>query len=186
MGAHCGVSTYYLAKLVGPQGRVVCFEPDPQNFAILQQNLARHGLENVTAVQAAIAGENGMLAFNSEGTIGSGLSSLLLRESVGNSVMVDAYTLAEVFARWGTPAFCKMDIEGAEIEAVSRSMDAVRGSGIHFALDTHHPQANGEMTSARMEELFRACGYEAASEANPLWTTWARPAATPAAAIPVA
>lgn len=32
--AHCGVSTFYLSKLVGPEGRVVSFEPDPVNHAI--------------------------------------------------------------------------------------------------------------------------------------------------------
>ncbi len=32
IGAHCGVSTYQLSKLVGPEGRVIAFEPDPGNY----------------------------------------------------------------------------------------------------------------------------------------------------------
>jgi FkbM family methyltransferase len=175
MGAHCGVSTHALSRLVGMEGRVVCFEPDPGNFAILQRNIERHGLENVTALRAAISGQSGKLAFNAEGTIGSGLSSLLLRDSVGSTVMVDAMTIEEAFERFGTPAFCKIDIEGAELEAIGAAGGAIRRSGTHFALDTHHPQANGEMTSRKIEAMFREYGYEAASEANPLWTTWARP-----------
>ena len=177
MGAHCGVSTYALSKLVGVEGRVVCFEPDPGNFAILKRNIERHGLGNVTALNAAIAGQSGRMAFNAEGTIGSGLSSLLLRESVGSTVMVDVMTIEEAFKQFGTPAFCKIDIEGAELEAIGAAGAVIRGSGTHFALDTHHPQANGEMTSGKIEAMFRGYGYEAASGANPLWTTWARPRA---------
>jgi FkbM family methyltransferase len=175
MGAHCGVSTYHLSKLVGSSGRVVCFEPDPINFEILNRNIERHGLTNVVAENAAISGEAGRLAFNSEGTIGSALVSLLGRESVGSTVMVDAMTLADTFERWGTPAFCKIDIEGAEIDVISKSAELLCSHKTHFALDTNHPKKDGTMTNAEIEGLFREYGYEAASEANPLLTTWARP-----------
>jgi FkbM family methyltransferase len=175
MGAHCGVSTYHLSKLVGDEGRVVCFEPDPVNFEILMRNIRRHGLTNVVAENAAIAGSAGQLAFNSEGTIGSSLVSLLQRESVGSVVMVDAVTLGDVFERWGLPAFCKVDIEGAEVDVLANSGELLQRHKTNFALDTNHPKANGEMTSKDVESFFRNYGYETASEANPLLTTWARP-----------
>ncbi len=175
IGAHCGVSTYHLAKLVGPEGRVVAFEPDPENFAILQRNLKRHRLENVTAENIAIAGQSGRLAFNAEGTIGSSLSSLLLRESVGSTVQVDAITLADAFSRWGRPAFCKVDIEGAEVETFRAAEALLHQGGTHFAVDTNHPRADGSMTDRAVEEIFLRSGYETASEAKPLLTTWARP-----------
>jgi FkbM family methyltransferase len=176
MGAHCGVSSYHLSKLVGPAGKVVCFEPDPTNFGILKRNIARHGLTNVIAENAAIAGTTGKLAFNSEGTIGSSLTSLLLRDSVGTTVTVDAMTMADAFERWGVPAFCKIDIEGAEIEVVRNSADLLRRHKLNFALDTNHPRADGTMTDGDIESMFRSYGYEAASDANPMLTTWAWPA----------
>jgi FkbM family methyltransferase len=175
IGAHCGVSSYHLSKQVGPTGRVICFEPDPVNFAILQRNVERHGLTNVRALNLAIAGESGKLAFNSEGTIGSSLQSLLLRESVGSTVTVDAITLSEAFERFGTPAFCKIDIEGAETQAIASAGHAIQESGTFFAVDTHHPKKDGTMTSQEIEYLFRSFGYDATSEACPFWTTWARP-----------
>ena len=175
LGAHCGVSTYALAKLVGAEGRVVAFEPDPVNFAILQRNLERHGLRNVIAENVAIAGTAGRLAFSSEGTIGSTLLSTLVgRETVGSMVMVEALTLGDAYARWGVPAFCKIDIEGAEIEVLNASSELLRSHRTNFALDTNHPMANGELTSGRVETILRGNGYEVASEANPLMTTWAR------------
>lgn len=178
MGAHCGVSTYHLSRLVGPEGRVVSFEPDPVNNALLKRNVLRHGLENVTVESAAIGGEAGKLGFNSEGTIGSSLVSLLQRESVGEVVTVDVVTLAEVFARWGVPAFCKIDIEGAEIDVVAKSAELLKTQRTQFAMDTNHPQADGSMTSGEIERMFASYGYEVMSEANPLLTTWARPRET--------
>jgi len=175
MGAHCGVSTYHLSKLVGSEGRVVCFEPDPVNFAILERNIERHALSNVVTVNSAIAGTSGKLAFNSEGTIGSSLVSLMGRESVGSVAMVEALTLGDVFVCYGEPAFCKIDIEGAEVDVIAKSGELLRGCKTQFALDTNHPKADGKCTDKEIEALFQSYGYEVLSEANPLLTTWARP-----------
>lgn len=73
------------------------------------------------------------------------------------------------------PAFCKIDIEGAEVEVVASSAELLKKHKVNFALDTNHPKADGAMTSGEVETMFRSYGYEAASEANPLLTTWARP-----------
>jgi FkbM family methyltransferase len=176
VGAHCGVSTYHLSRLVGPQGKVVAFEPDPLNFELLRRNVERHGLSNVILKNAALAGSSGKLPFNAESTIGSGLASLMLRDSIGETVMVDALTLEDAFAQWGTPNFCKIDIEGAEIEVVASSEEVLRRCKTNFVFDTHHPQANGRMTTGEVERMLRNYGYEVSSEAHPLWTTRARPA----------
>ena len=181
MGAHCGVSTYHLAKLVGPEGKVIAFEPDPGNFSILKRNLERHGLENVLPQNMAIAGKTGKLAFNAEGTLGSSLSSLMQRDSVGSTVTVDAITLQDAFIRWGAPAYCKVDIEGAEIEVLESASSVLSGASIHFAFDTHHPRADGTFTDKPVEKILTSYGYEVHSETQPMTTTWAWPGTRPAA-----
>jgi FkbM family methyltransferase len=175
MGAHCGVSTYRLSKLVGVEGKVISFEPDPLNYSILKRNIERHGLKNVVAVNIAVAGKTGDLPFNCEGTIGSSLASLMLRECVGSTVMVEAITLNDAFERWGAPAFCKIDIEGAEIDALAAAQDALSRHATYLAIDTNHPQADGSMTDRKVEAILQSYGYDAISEAKPLMTTWARP-----------
>ena len=175
IGAHCGVSTYHLAQSVGPQGRVVAFEPDPGNFELLRRNVERHGLRQVVPVQAAIASESGTLRFNAEGTIGSALVSLLHRESVGKTVSVEAFRLTEAFERWGVPAFCKIDIEGAEVDVLRDSAETLRRYPVQVVIDTNHPRPDGTMTDRDVENVLRGCGYEVASEARPLLTTWGRP-----------
>ncbi len=154
IGAHCGVSTYHFAQMVGPEGKVVAFEPDPVNFEILKRNMARYNLTNVELVNAAVAGTAGKMAFSSEGTVGSMLISVLDRAPASNVVMVDAITLADTFERWGVPAFCKVDIEGSEIEVIAKSADLLRNNKTNFALDTCHLKPDGKSTHSDVETLF--------------------------------
>lgn len=175
IGAHCGVSTYWFSKLVGDEGKVVCFEPDPVNYELLVRNIERHALKNVYVEQRAIAGERGELAFSAEGTIGSMLASLLTRESAGKVVTVQAWTLADAFERYGVPAFCKIDIEGAEIEVIRVSEELLRKSRTHLVLDTSHKKPDGSPTGPDVDAMLRHYGYNVTSDANPLLTTWAEP-----------
>ena len=81
IGAYCGLFTYELSKLVGPEGAVIAFEPDPLNVALLRRNIEHHALKNVTVVQATVSDQNGTAQFNSEGCLGSALSLSLDRPS---------------------------------------------------------------------------------------------------------
>ena len=47
VGANVGWYTVIASKLVGKKGRVIAFEPEPVNFAILKKNVLANGCENV-------------------------------------------------------------------------------------------------------------------------------------------
>jgi FkbM family methyltransferase len=57
VGANIGVHTRYLARLCGPDGRVVAFEPSPVNFARLKANVGK--LPNVTIYASAVGDQSG-------------------------------------------------------------------------------------------------------------------------------
>lgn len=59
VGANIGYYTLLFSKLTGNDGRVYALEPEPQNFAILQQNLARNNRVNVTALNQAASDRAG-------------------------------------------------------------------------------------------------------------------------------
>src|SRR5207244_3754027 len=50
IGAHIGYYTLLMARLVGPQGRVFAFEPNPANYDLLRRNIQINSYRNVTAV----------------------------------------------------------------------------------------------------------------------------------------
>lgn len=173
VGAHCGVSTYHLSTLVGSEGKVIALEPDPLNHSLLLRNIARHKLTNVTPVRAALGAANGTAVFQAEGTIGSCLSHYSSRATVGQTETVETLTLSEAFRRWGTPDFCKIDIEGAEIEALDAARDILPNCNTQFALDTNHV-VNGSRTDEAVEKIFKECGLWSESERS-AGTTWAGP-----------
>ena len=47
IGANIGYYTLIFAKLVGENGKVFAFEPDPSNFALLKKNVELNGFRNV-------------------------------------------------------------------------------------------------------------------------------------------
>ncbi len=174
IGAYCGVSTYRFAKTV-PDGKVVAFEPDPINYALLVRNIDRHQLSNVIPVCAAIAGQSELAAFSSEGTMGSLLRRHSSRTTLGSVKTVQTVSFADACEAYGIPDFAKVDIEGSEIEMLIAAQHFLSQHPIHFALDTNH-RVNGELTAGAVENLFRGCGYEVRSSAEfGCMTTWARP-----------
>ena len=61
IGANIGAHTVHLAKLVGPAGRVVAFEPQRVIFQILCANIALNDCFNVQTLNAASGSEPGKL-----------------------------------------------------------------------------------------------------------------------------
>ena len=176
IGAYCGIFTFALSQAVGPQGKVIAFEPDPLNFASLRRNIARHQLSNVTLTQVAVSDNNGVAAFNSDGSLGSALTLSLSRPPTQETIEVRTITFESACAEFGVPSFVKIDAEGAEIEILSGAKTFIQSHPIHFVLDTNHMR-DGLMTRTAVEELLKSCGYKVTSDldSDGFMTTWASP-----------
>lgn len=61
VGANIGAHTVGLARLVGPQGRVLAFEPQRLPFQMLCANVALNSLDNVDCFWAAVSSEVGSI-----------------------------------------------------------------------------------------------------------------------------
>ena len=56
VGANIGYFSVLAASVVGDDGAVFAFEPDPDNFRLLRRNVALNGQQaSIVAVQAALA-----------------------------------------------------------------------------------------------------------------------------------
>jgi FkbM family methyltransferase len=65
IGAHIGYFALLLAKLVGPRGRVIAFEPLPANFRVLSENVRMNGCSNVVLENRAVAATSGSMSLRS-------------------------------------------------------------------------------------------------------------------------
>ena len=114
-----------------PSGRAVAIEPDPQNAAALKARMRRNGRErDVTIHQAAAAAAPGELAFEANGTAGSNLND-------GGTTVVRCARLDGLLAD-DRPTFLKMDVEGAELDALKGAAETIRRHRPVLAICLYH------------------------------------------------
>lgn len=114
IGAHIGYYTLLFASLVGRDGGVIAFEPDPTNFRLLEKNVAENGHTNVTLAQKAIAEKSDRrLLYRSSSN--SGDHRLVPPPGEREVVEVECAALDEFLEGDSRRIdFIKMDIQGAE------------------------------------------------------------------------
>lgn len=100
---------------------IFSFEPDPTNFALLEENIRLNKAACVSPVQAAVAQESGKMTLHLFGKSNRGRHSLLAIHE-GETIEIDTVTLDEFWQERAlgdrAPKFIKMDIEGFELMAL--------------------------------------------------------------------
>jgi len=126
VGASLGFFTLVLARLVGPSGRVVAFEPDRAAVARLERHVRVNAFDNVLIRPVVVWSSAGEVSF------GIGASDHgRIHGRVGDSdERVEAVTLDGSLAELEPPHLVKIDVEGAEEEVL-------RGAG--GLLERHAP-----------------------------------------------
>ena len=169
-GAYVGEFSIVAARRVGPEGRVIAFEPDARNRATLERNLAEARLDNVTICPAGLWRETGQVAFDGRGNFRSRIAAVDSAAAPSTSIPVLGWQ--DAVRQFGAPAFTKMDIEGAEIEVLEGAAESLRAHRGRFAIASYHPR-DGAITARRLEPMLRAAGFEAETGHPSHVTTWA-------------
>ncbi len=115
----------------------IAFEPDPHAAArlrVVAQTLPAEARDRIRIEEKAVGGSSGTVRFDGGGTPGSRLSGT-------GSVMVDCVTLDSAL-REIVPTFIKMDIEGAEEDALRGATDTIRAHRPVLAVCIYHLQAD--------------------------------------------
>jgi FkbM family methyltransferase len=118
IGANLGWYALLLSRLAAPSASIFAFEPDPDNFRLLRDNLAANGARQVTAVNSAVGAEPGTLRLYQSHARNRGRHSLLPLEAMAPSVAVSVDSLSGFWHHQalGTRPirFVKIDVEGYE------------------------------------------------------------------------
>ena len=180
-GAFVGTFGLFCAKLVGSGGKVFCFEPDPANYRELCQNIQLNGVSNVTAIPKGLWSSETVLSFRSDGSVGS---SFVSKEGSGALVEIPVTTIDDLAEREGLDGvdFIKMDIEGAEIEAITGARRCLGALRTHLAIASYHI-VDGKQTYMSVEPQLAAIGIEPRTIHGLDIVTYADPPATVAATI---
>ncbi len=165
IGANLGFYSAMFAAQIGPQGRVVAFEPAPQVFGKLRATIARNRLDQVVALNlgcGSVAGEPVLRQISAS----TGTGSLVGGEGAGEAVRIRP--LDEIpEARERPPQLIKIDVEGFEPEVLD---------GARSILGEHRPilyiELCGEYSAstARSVALLEELGYDTCALAGLDWT----------------
>jgi FkbM family methyltransferase len=122
IGANIGYYTVIGARLVGPTGKVHCFEPHSEIRTQLEENVARNGYQNVVVHAEAMAERTGTVSFFvSADEQNQGTSSIVRGSGEKVARQVPSVCLDEFVTRLNPPRLdlIKMDIEGAELQVIA-------------------------------------------------------------------
>jgi FkbM family methyltransferase len=135
-GANVGIFTFWASRQ-NPRGRILALEPFPENFALLERNVAFNRLAGVTSFQVALGGTAGQGVM--QAGVGRSLDHRLCPESTGGGEAVGVVSLGDLFgmAKSDSIAFLKMDIEGSEHDAFMKSDTALFRRFRRIAVEYH-------------------------------------------------
>jgi FkbM family methyltransferase len=163
VGANVGLFTLVAASIPGT--RVVAIEPDCDSCARLRANIRLNGFSNITIFNGAVGKETGVVAIEARSANNAG--SLFTSNRVGEPSSVRdwvpmltlEHVLASVLAGKGRPVLMKLDIEGAEPDALAGLAwsGAHRPRNIIFEYNTLSARAWGSFDG--MRAFFVEQGY---------------------------
>lgn len=151
IGANAGFYTVAFSRLVGSGGRVYAFEPFAENADNILGHIRLNTLRNAVLVQAALAGTDGLAAFepgvfNASGRIVENHTPYLVP-----SITVDTFIRRSPDSR---PELLKIDVEGAEASLLDGARELLRDSSPTIILALH-----GEDVSAACFRILKDFGY---------------------------
>lgn len=163
VGGHIGYISMWLARLIGPTGRLVVCEPGSNNLPYLRRNLSH--VTQATVADVALADTAGERPFMEEEFTGQN-NSLRLGDgqfektmalnhmSMGTRLrMIRTRTLDALAGDEGMqPALIKIDVEGSELDVLRGSAETLR---------THQPAVVVEVAfdHAEVEAILIDAGY---------------------------
>jgi FkbM family methyltransferase len=155
IGSNIGQYSLQIAKKIGDHGKLICVEPDSDNFAFLSFNVLKNKCTNVSLVNAAVADQEGQTIFYKDTMTGGRMGSLIREYSgthfQGESEEVRTTTLKNLINQYGIPDFIKVDVEGAE--------DLVFAESSSICMNTKYLIEVREETKVSIFQLFHSNGF---------------------------
>ena len=169
-GSNIGMSVLYF-KLTHPPAEIIAFEPDPQAYACLEENVRENQLSGVRTLPNAVTDKAGPLSFFYDHENPGSLHMSTVPERMSKAQRtVEGVTLSTFLDR--EVDFLKMDIEGAESSvlheiAAANKLRLVR----EMVIEYHHHIASQTDDLAQLLKLLEehGFGYQLAAHANRPW-----------------
>jgi len=148
IGANVGYFSLLAAVLTGKEGKVFAFEPLPRNIEFLRKHIELNKMAQISVIEAAVSDHSGEAYFD------LGASSAMGHLSEAGEMRVRMVCLDEMLDKGELlpPDYIKLDVEGAEYEALQGARQLLEIHRPVLFLDTHNRNAH-HLTIALLEEM---------------------------------
>lgn len=158
VGANVGFLSVIAARLVGTNGRVVCFEPLPGNVERIEHNKRLNEFSQISVKQMALGAVNGEASFivSDEPTWGKLASAGSSVVGKVGEISVAVRRLDDIIADDDLPLpdLIKIDVEGAEAEVLAGATETLRLARPLLLIELHG-------TNIAVAEALKAYNYRA-------------------------
>ena len=164
IGAHIGFFSLAIARTVGPDGKVIAFEPEGDNCARLKEHAARNNLlSRIQVVEAAVWSSSTASVPFRQGGRRTSRGGLVADEVVpvladGDTILVPTITL-DAFVERGHPPpnVVKIDVEGGECEVLKGGEQLFSQSKPALICEVHHERAGEWITPWLRTKGYTTC-----------------------------
>jgi FkbM family methyltransferase len=129
IGAHCGLFSALASQMIGENGRILAFEPNPDILPFLVANTER---DKVDVHAIALSDASGEATLWQGGSSDTALSSIAYELSNAEHSTVKTQTLDDFLAtnNIGQVALAKVDVEGSELKLFRGSKQTLKGKSV--------------------------------------------------------
>jgi len=160
IGAHFGYEALLASKLVGENGSVISFEPNPATYQIALKNLQK---PNIKLNNSAVGDYNGIAKMYNRPVTESAFNSITSESAEKGLINVSIVTLDSQFETSDKPVnFIKCDVEGFELEVLKGCVNILERDKPILVLEAEIPSA-GKGEFKRSDEIagfLSGFGYE--------------------------
>ncbi|MDP2618886.1 MAG: FkbM family methyltransferase [Hyphomicrobiales bacterium] len=149
IGTGTGLVSLVAARICGPEN-MLCYEANPKLQAIIEENYKLNGMTPNLRMKAVTVDGRKVSFFVDENL----LSSSLVDRRSGRKILVPSDPLGAILAEF-RPNVLIMDVEGAEVELLSRT----RLDPINKIIVELHPHIVGEEAVRHLEEHLMDIGF---------------------------
>ncbi len=139
IGCCDGMSSVQFMKWSDGKGRCLCFEPDKHNIELVKNNMVAKGMseDDYRLIPKGAWDEETTLSFVAAGTGASHVSGVYGGQDASDTVLIDVTTIDKALEGEDV-TFIKMDIEGAELNALKGAEKTIREKKPKLAICVYH------------------------------------------------
>lgn len=166
IGANIGVYTTQIARAF-PDVQLISFEPVPETFSYLKNNVEQLGIQNATLHQVAVSNFEGTVQMEVPSYASGGKNFYQSRISNndtmgGGGIPVRAAKLDTLVADVSKPiSFIKIDVEGHELSAIEGAQETLRKHHPAILIEVSENPDDANSSAGKLFALFTALGYTA-------------------------